>query len=129
MAAQGVVVTAGSVNSGGGIDLLGYSWTGDSGTVYDAQTVLTNYEGVGPQALVLAQDGYIITAVGTADNGQLLLVGTKVHGDSLARNLYYVTPQGDGGTSGAGQIVVGYSFGNDAGNNPNLPGYSTVISQ
>lgn len=129
MAAQGVVMTAVSVNSSGGIDLVGYSWTGDAGTVYDAQTVLTSYESSGPQALLLAQEGYIITAVGTADNNQVLLVGTKVHGDSLPRNLSYVAPQGNGGTSAAGQIVVGHTFGNDAGNNPNLPATQTVISQ
>jgi hypothetical protein len=108
---------------------MGYSWTGYAGNVYDAQAVLTNYEGVGSQALILAQEGYILTAVGAADNGQVLLVGTKVHGDSLPRNLSYATFQGNGGTSEAGQIVVGYTFGNDAGNNPNLPGFSTAISQ
>lgn len=129
MAAQGVVITAASANSNGGIDLVGYSWTGDAGTIYEAQAVLTTYEGVGPQALSLAQEGYILTAVGTADNNQVLLVGTKVHGDSLPRGLVFNGPQGGGGTFTPSQIIVGNTFGNDAGNNPNLPGHGTVIAQ
>jgi hypothetical protein len=129
MAAKGVVVTAASVNSAAGIDLVAYSWSGDQGTTYDAQTVLTTYVNVGPQALSLAQQGYIITAVGTADANQMLLVGTKVHGDSLPRNLAYTGFQGGGGTASDGQIVVGHVFGNDAGNNPNLPAVETVLAQ
>jgi hypothetical protein len=66
---------------------------------------------------------------GTADANQVLLVGTKVHGDSLPRNLSYSSPEGNGGTSSAGQIVVGNVFGNDAGNNPNLPGHQTLLAQ
>jgi len=128
MGAKGVVVTAVSANSSG-IDLVGYAWTGDAGTAYDAQTVLTSYASVGSQALGLAQEGYIVTAVGTADTNQVLLVGTKVHGDTLSRNLSYSSFEGSGGTSSAGQIVVGNVFGNDAGNNPNLPGHLTLLAQ
>ena len=130
MAAKGVVVTAVSANSSGGIDLVAYAWTGDAGTAYDAQTVLTSYANVGSLALGLAQGGYIVTAVGTADANQVLLVGTKVHGDTLPRNLFYSSLQeGSGGTSSAGQIVVGNVLGNDAGNNPNLPGEQTLLAQ
>jgi hypothetical protein len=129
MAAKGVVVTAVSVNSAGAIDLVAYGWTGDAGTVYDAQTMLTTYLDAASQAESLAQQGYIITAVGTADANQVLLVGTKVHGDTLPRNLSYTNQQGNGGTVSDGQIIVGNVFGNDAGNNPNLPGYSTVLAQ
>lgn len=130
MAAKGVVVTAASVDSTGGIDLVAYGWSGDAGTTYDAQTVLTTYAGVGSQAESLAQQGYIITAVGTADANQMLLVGTKVHGDALQRNLYYNSTQtGIGGATSAGQITVGHVDGNDAGNNPNLPGYQIVLEQ
>jgi hypothetical protein len=91
--------------------------------------VLTSYANVGSQALGLAQGGYIVTAVGTADANQVLLVGTKVHGDTLPRNLSYSTVKGTGGTSSPGQIVVGNVFGNDAGNNPNLPGLQTLLAQ
>ena len=77
MAAKGVVVTAASVNSAAGIDLVAYGWSGDQGTTYDSQTVLTPYVNLGPQALSLAQQGYIITAVGTADANQMLLVERK----------------------------------------------------
>jgi hypothetical protein len=128
MAAKGVVVTAVSVNSAGSIDLVAYGWTGDAGTAYDAQTVLTTYTGVGPQAESLAQQGYIITAVGTADANQVLLVGMKVHGDTLPRNLLYAGSQ-SGGMRSDGQIIVGHVFGNDAGNNPNLPGDEIVLLQ
>jgi hypothetical protein len=91
--------------------------------------VLTTYVDAASQAESLAQEGYIITAVGTADANQVLLVGTKVHGDTLPRNLSYANQQGNGGTASDGQIIVGNVFGNDAGNNPNLPGYSTVLAQ
>lgn len=128
MAAKGEVVTAVSVNSAGDIDLVAYGWSGDAGTAYDAQTVLTMYTGVGPQAESLAQQGYIITAVGTADANHMLLVGTKVHGDTLPRNLLYAGSQ-SGGTGSDGQIIVGHVFGNDAGNNPNLPGDSILLVQ
>lgn len=130
MASKGVVVTAASSSSVGEIDLVAYSWSGDGGAAYDTQTVLTTYADVGPQAEGLAQQGYIITAVGTADANQIVLVGTKVHGDTLPRNLLFNSPQfGNGGTSSDGQIIVGHIFGNDAGNNPTLPGYSTVLVQ
>jgi hypothetical protein len=129
MPAKGVVVTAVSANSSGGIDLVGYAWTGNAGTAYDAQTVLTSYASVGSQALGLAQEGYIVTAVGTADANQVLLAGTKVHGDTLPRNLFYSSQEGNGGTSSSGQIVVGNVLGNDAGNNPNLPGHETLLAQ
>jgi hypothetical protein len=128
MAASGVVVTAVSMSGGGGIDLVAYGWSGNGGTTYDAKTVLTTYEGVGPQAESLAQGGYIITAVGTADANQMLLVGTKVHGDTSSRNLHYTGSQ-SGGVLSAGQIIVGNVFGNDAGDNPNLPGSSTLLVQ
>ena len=129
LAAKGVVVTAASVNSTAGIDLVAYSWSGDQGTTYDAQAILTTYTGVGPQALSLAQQGYIITAVGTADANQMLLVGTKVHGDTLPRNLAYGSQAGKGGTAANGQITVGYVFGNDAGNNPDLPAVEILLTQ
>ena len=131
MAAKGVVITAASAASGGGIDLLGYAWTGDSNTVYDAQAVLTTYSSAGPQAFNLAQQGYIITAAGTADANQVLLVGTKVHGDTLPRNLTYISHLETGGTvtPSPGAIVVGNLFGNDAGNNPNLPPDQTLLAQ
>jgi hypothetical protein len=128
MAAKGEVVTAASVNSAGGIDLVAYGWSGDQGTAYDAQAVLTTYAGVGLQAESLAQQGYIVTAAGTADANQMLLVGTKVHGDTLPRNLLYAGSQ-SGGTASEGQIIVGHVFGNDAGNNPNLPGYQILLLQ
>jgi hypothetical protein len=130
MAAKGVVVTAASVNPTGGVDLVGYAWSGDQGTTYEAQAVLTTYADLGPQAVSLAQQGYIITAAGTADFNQVLLVGTKVQGDSLPRNLHYFGPQQQsGGTGSPGQITVGNFFGNDAGNDPNLPGYSILLEQ
>lgn len=128
MAASGVVVTAVSANSAGGIDLVGYSWSGDAGTIYDAETVLTSYKTVGPQAASLAQQGYIITAVGTADANQVLLVGTKVHGDTLPRALAY-SGYASGGTSSSGSVVVGQTFGNDAGDSPGLPSYQFVLTQ
>jgi hypothetical protein len=48
----------------------------------------------------------------------MLLVGTKVHGDTLPRNLAYAGFHGAGGISSNGQIVVGYVFGQRRGEQP-----------
>jgi hypothetical protein len=58
----------------------------DTSTVYEVQ-VSTASPGAAPAAAsALAAQGYIITATGIADNaGDLVLVGTRVRGDNMAR--------------------------------------------
>ncbi len=83
--ASGRVVTAVS-NNAGPITYLAYGWQADPSSVYEAQAVTASTAGAPAAAAALAAQGYIITAIGQADSsGGLLLVGTRVHGDTLPR--------------------------------------------
>lgn len=83
--ASGRVVTAVS-NNGGPITYLAYGWQADPSSVYEAQVVTATTAGAPAAAAVLAAQGYIITATGPADSsGNILLVGTRVQGDTLPR--------------------------------------------
>lgn len=83
--ASGRVVTAVS-NDGGPITYLAYRWQADPSSVYEAQVVAASTAGAPAAAAALAAQGYIITATGQADSsGNILLVGTRVQGDTLAR--------------------------------------------
>jgi hypothetical protein len=79
------VVTAIS-NNGGPITYFAYGWQSDTVTVYEAQVVTAAPSGAAAAAASLAAEGYIITATGLADgDGNILLVGTRVQGDSTPR--------------------------------------------
>jgi hypothetical protein len=79
------VVTAISYNSGQ-VTFLSYGWQGDTAQVYETQVSSASTSGASAAAAALAGQGYIITAFGTADaNGDYLLVGTRVAGDTMAR--------------------------------------------
>jgi hypothetical protein len=79
------VVTAIS-NNAGEITYLSYGWQSDTATVYEAQVVTTSPTDAPTAAASLAAEGFIITATGLADSsGNILLVGTRVQGDTMAR--------------------------------------------
>jgi hypothetical protein len=79
------VITAIS-NNAGEITYLSYGWQADTATLYEAQVVTTSTANAPAAAGSLAAQGFIITAMGQADsNGNILLVGTRVQGDTLAR--------------------------------------------
>jgi hypothetical protein len=79
------VITAVSVN-GGGVTYLSYGWQADTTTVYEASVVTVSTANAPTAAANLAAQGYIITAIGQSDStGNLFLVGTRVHGDTMAR--------------------------------------------
>jgi len=81
----GRVITAIS-QDGSNATFLSYGWDADVVTIYDAQVVSVSVGGAADAATNLAQQGYIITARGRADDGgSLYLVGTRVRGDTLAR--------------------------------------------
>lgn len=91
-AQQGRVVTALSFDdSTGDVDLISYTWKGDPSTVYDTLVLSSSPSDVASTASTLANDGYIITACGGNTNDGYLLVGTKVHGDTLPRPLFIWT--------------------------------------
>ncbi len=79
------VITAIS-NNGGQITYFAYSWDADLTTIYEAQIATASPSGAPAAAASLAAQGYIITAMGNADDaGDILFVGTKVQGDSMPR--------------------------------------------
>jgi hypothetical protein len=95
---QGRVVTAVSYDATGQIFYLSYSWQGDQGTSYETQTTITTIEGTGVAATALANAGYIITAIGggdaignAANADSVIMVGTRVQGDTLPRPVQIVS--------------------------------------
>ena len=77
------VITAVSFNAGS-MTYLSYAWLADPATVYDAEVSVASAANA---ATTFSQrTGYIITAIGRADDaGNIVLVGTRVHGDTMAR--------------------------------------------
>jgi hypothetical protein len=90
----GRVITGASFDASGDVFVISYGWQGDPDTVYEAQVATATFDTVGAVATNLAAQGYIITAIGAgndsaqgiASNG-LILIGTRVQGDSLPRPL------------------------------------------
>lgn len=79
------VVTAISYE-GDQVTLFSYGWQEDTTTVYETQVSTAAAADVATTAAALAQQGYIITAIGPADAGSdLFLVGTRVAGDTMPR--------------------------------------------
>jgi len=113
------VITAVSWNNGQ-ITYLSYGWSNDTTTVYDVQTATATFSTIGTVAQQLAADGYIITAVGgTAPNG-LLLVGTRVQGDTKPRPFLFEDVEAGGkltSISNGGYAVVGFLVNVDSSGN------------
>jgi hypothetical protein len=65
---------------------LAYAWQADTATFYETQVATASTAQAPTAAASLAAQGYIITAIGQADNlGNLYLVRTRVQGDTMAR--------------------------------------------
>jgi hypothetical protein len=64
-----------------------YGWGKDTTTVYAVQTATATFDNVISVAQQLAADGYIITAIGGTAADGLLLVGTRIQGDSEPRSI------------------------------------------
>jgi hypothetical protein len=80
----GRVITALAFDSGQ-LVYLSYGWTGNSTTVYETLTATATFATVPDVASSLAAQGYILTAMGGDDANGLVLVGTRVKGDTLPR--------------------------------------------
>ncbi len=87
------VITAVSFDESGNAVLVSYGWSGDTTTVYEAQTTFVQ---PGPNILadttsaakMLASQGYSISAFGGNDKDGYILVGMRVQGDTLPRTLF-----------------------------------------
>lgn len=87
---QSRIITAVSFDASGNAVLVSYGWTGDTTTVYEAQTSLVPAgsqvsAGVTSAATALANDGYFISAFGGNDTNGYILIGMRVNGDTLPR--------------------------------------------
>jgi hypothetical protein len=110
------VVTAVSFNdTTGNIEILSYAWAADASTLYDTSVQTTPYSGIGTAATILANAGYIITAFGGNANDGYILVGTRVHGDTLPRPIQ-VFPPTPASFSVVGYADVGQAFNTQYGN-------------
>ncbi|HEX2971313.1 MAG TPA: hypothetical protein VHP11_03210, partial [Tepidisphaeraceae bacterium] len=99
LASQGRVITAISFDGDGNVMLFSYSWQDDT-AVYDAKVTFADLDTYATAAQELSPRGYIITAVGGGnDDSQgtpqfgIVLVGTRVQGDSLPRPMKIVSGQ------------------------------------
>jgi hypothetical protein len=97
-AADGVqsrIITAVTFDdASGNAILISYGWQGDTITVYDAQTVVATDQNVGAEAASLANQGYFISAFGGNDTDGYILVGVRVHGDTMPRPIEVVALPG-----------------------------------
>ena len=76
---------------------MSYGWQSDTSTVYDATVWEANTSdsaAIATELAGLASQGYIITAAGGNATDGLVLVGTRVHGDTLARPYWFSSPSG-----------------------------------
>jgi hypothetical protein len=96
LGAEGQVITALSFNAGQ-MFVLSYSWQSDKTSTYDVKVVTTTAGSFWTQAQGLAQSGYIVTAMGGNPGDGVVLVGTKVTGDTMPRPFQYSTTSGTQG--------------------------------
>ena len=88
--AKSRVVTALSFDAAGNVHVVSYGWQGDTTTVYETSVVTstaTDSATITAEITNLANQGYIITAMGGDPTNGLVLIGTRVQGDNLPRPL------------------------------------------
>ena len=105
---QGQVVTAVSFLSGQ-VYFLAYSWDGDPGTVYEALVATATKDTLAAEASSLSSAGFIITAMGGNFTDGLVLVGTRVKGDTMARPISVIS--GRPWDLSRGYATVGWIYG------------------
>jgi hypothetical protein len=109
-AAAGRVITAISL-VGGQATFISYGCPADPTTVYEASVLPATPDTVANVAAGLAQQGYLITALGGNGTDGFLLVGTRVQGDTLSRPFeatsHFVADRGF--------ALLGYIFNYDPG--------------
>jgi hypothetical protein len=88
------VVTAVTIGAQGNAHLISYGWQGDTTTVFQTQTALEPPQNVATTAEQMAAQGYVISAFGGDNTNGYILVGMRVQGDILPRQLAVTTPAG-----------------------------------
>jgi hypothetical protein len=95
LGAAGRVVTAISSHSGQAY-FLSYGWAGAPTTVYETALASAAVATPGVEAAALAAAGYVITALGSDGAAGVVLVGTRVAGDTMPRPLQIVVNDFEG---------------------------------
>jgi hypothetical protein len=99
---------------------LSYGWSNDSSTTYDVQIATATFETVSSVAQQLASNGYIISAMGGTSADGILLVGTRIAGDSMPRPIVVVNVPGSlspQSLDSGGYAVVGLLYELDSDGN------------
>ena len=105
------VITAVSYNDSGQVEYFAYGWKKDPSTIYQTRVVTADSATAAQAASQLAAQGYIITAIGGSDSkDSMILVGTRVQGDSMPRPF----------------IALDATTGTQAQNKVMNPGYAIV---
>jgi hypothetical protein len=100
--AESRVVTAASFDANNQATVISYGWTGDTTTVYEAQTVIANSASeIASQATALATNGYFISAFGGNDTDGYMLIGMRVQNDTMPRPIFVI---GTAGSSSANTL-------------------------
>lgn len=88
LGASGQVITAVSY-ANGQITFVAHGWTEANTMTYDAQVLSASYGTLEAQATALANQGYVITALGAGHNAidGFILVGTRASGSTTPRTL------------------------------------------
>jgi hypothetical protein len=107
--AQSRVITAVSFDAGE-VFYLSYGWQSDTSTVYETLVETASFDTLTSVASNLAAAGYIITAMGGNATDGILLVGTRVRGDTTGRPILIVPLGGDLTPLSKGYAVVGLAY-------------------
>ncbi len=79
-------VITGVTFNGGVVDYVSFGWQSDPSTQYEAQVATAaTLDDVPVQAALLAQNAYLVTAIGGDATDGYILVGTRVQGDTMPR--------------------------------------------
>ncbi len=117
---QGSVITAISFDASGNACFVSYGWIDDPTTAYDVAVDAATLDSVATEATSLAAAGYIITALGGNPTNGFLLVGTRVHGDTMPRPLTVISTTASVAQIDAffesGDAIVGYITNADQSN-------------
>ena len=116
------IITAVSFDANHQANVISYGWTGDTTTLYEAQTVIAHSASdIASQAEALASSGYFISAFGGNDSDGYMLIGMRVQGDTMPRPIYVTTVNPSGSSSAntlpqqnppyASEVIAGGFFG------------------
>ena len=73
----------------GNLTYLSYGWQSDASTIYEVDVESANLDNFQTVASNLASNGYILTAIGGESTDGLLLVGTRVKGNTTPRPMRF----------------------------------------